>query len=394
MASGRRSAGFASLGSILSSTDRFSFEVRFCRAQGLASTESAAVLSHSTESDRHHPDEANRKDVTARKRQRQKKSEWADTESRPVILQRELNVQEQDWLAERFEQNRGHLRGVAYRMLGSLNEADDAIQEAWLRLSRSGADDIENLAGWLTTVVSRVCLDMLRSRKARREESIEAQQVEKKSPAAGSSDPESEALLADSVGVALLVILDRLAPAERLAFVLHDLFAVSFEEIGGILGRSAMAARQLASRARRRVQGAPAVTDMDRRRQSKLVDRLMTALRAGDVPGMVAVLDPDFVLHVDEASVQPDGLREIRGAEVWARQAVVFAKGAHFVEPVLVDGAPGVLLAPHGRLMRVLRFTFAGDRITGGEVIGDKEHLEQLDLSVIETDAAANMAGE
>jgi len=288
----------------------------------------------------------------------------------------------QEWVTEQFEQNRGRLRGVAFRMLGSLSEADDAVQEAWLRLSRSDADRIENMGGWLTTVVSRVCLDMLRSRKLRREESIE---VQPSAPAAAAvSDPEREAVMADSVGVALLVVLDRLGPAERLAFVLHDLFGVAFDEIAGILGRTEMATRQLASRARRRVQGAPAEASGDTGQRRDLVRRLLTALRAGDVPGMVAVLDPDFVLRVDEASMQPGGQREVHGAEVWARQAVVFARGARFVETVLVDGVPGMLLAPHGRLMRALRFTFTEDRIAAMEVIGDPAHLRELELAVME----------
>jgi RNA polymerase sigma-70 factor (ECF subfamily) len=292
-----------------------------------------------------------------------------------------MTMRAQDWVTEQFEQNRGRLRGVAFRMLGSLSEADDAVQEAWLRLSRSDADGIENMGGWLTTVISRVCLDMLRSRKSRREESIEAPSA----PAvAAASDPEREAVMADSVGVALLVVLDRLSPAERLAFVLHDLFGVAFEEIAGIVGRTETATRQLASRARRRVQGAPAEASGDTDRRRDLVRRLLTALRAGDVPGMVAVLDPDFVLRVDEASMQPGGQREVHGAEVWARQAVVFARGARFVEPALVDGVPGMLLAPHGRLMRALRFTFAGDRIAAMEVIGDPARLRELELAVME----------
>jgi RNA polymerase sigma-70 factor (ECF subfamily) len=268
-------------------------------------------------------------------------------------------------------------------MLGSLNEAEDAVQEAWLRLSRSESSEIENLGGWLTTVVSRVCLDMLRSRKSRREESMEAQVVEPAASQGGQLDPESEALMADAVGVALLVVLNRLTPAERLAFVLHDLFAVSFEEIGNIVGRSAMATRQLASRARRRVQGGPSTAQADFSGQRKLVNSFLAALRAGDVPGLVAVLDPDFVIRVDEASMQPGGPREVRGAEVWAKQAVVFAKGARWSRAALVDGVPGVLLAPHGRLMRVLRFTFAADRIAAIEVIGDAEKLGEIELGVI-----------
>jgi len=292
-----------------------------------------------------------------------------------------MAVQGQDRLAEQFEENRGHLRGVAYRMLGSLNEADDAVQEAWLRLSRSDSSAIENLGGWLTTVVSRVCLDMLRSRKSRREESMETQAAEPAARAGGGADPEREAVMADAVGVALLVVLDRLTPAERLAFVLHDLFAVSFEEIGSIVGRSAMATRQLASRARRRVQGAP-VAEAQLSGQRRLVERLLTALRAGDVQDMVAVLDPEFVIRIDEASREPGGQREVRGAEVWAKQAIVFARGARFIQQVLVDGVPGMLLAPHGRLMRVLRFTFTGEKIAGIEVIGDPAVMKDLDLAV------------
>jgi len=288
----------------------------------------------------------------------------------------------QDWLADKFEERRGYLRGVAYRLLGSLNEAEDAVQEAWLRLSRSDADGIENLGGWLTTVVSRVCLDMLRSRKSRREESIEEQAAE---PVASEKrmDPESETMIADSVGVALLVVLDRLTPAERVAFVLHDLFAVPFEEIGPMVNRTAAAARQLASRARRRVQGAAVDSSATLHQQREIVARFLNALRAGDVEGLVAVLDPEFVVRVDEASMQPGGQREVRGAEVWARQAVAFAKAARAVQEVLVDGVPGVLLAPHGQLLRVLRFTFASGSVAAIEVIGDPNILKEMELAVL-----------
>jgi RNA polymerase sigma-70 factor (ECF subfamily) len=268
-------------------------------------------------------------------------------------------------------------------MLGSASEADDAVQEAWLRLSRSDADSIENLGGWLTTVVSRVCLDMLRSKKSRREEAMEAQAVEPVAARGEGANPETEAMMADAVGVALLVVLERLTPAERLAFVLHDLFAVSFEEIGGIVGRSAMAARQLASRARRRVQGASSEEKVKLGAQRDLVGRFLTALRAGDVPGLVAVLDPEFVVRIDEAAMQPGGQREVRGAEVWAKQAVVFAKATRFVQEALVDGVPGVLFAPQGRLRRVLRFNFAEDRIASIEIIGDPEVLREMDLAVL-----------
>jgi len=290
-------------------------------------------------------------------------------------------TESQDWLAERFEENRGHLRGVAYRMLGSLNEAEDAVQEAWLRLSRSDASGIENLGGWLTTVVSRVCLDMLRSKKARREESMDAQPY----PVAvsGRSDPEREAALADSVGLALMVVLDRLAPAERLAFVLHDMFGVSFEEIGGIVGRSAMATRQLASRARRRVHGAGEAPVAEKSGHRELVGRFLAALRAGDVDGLVAVLDPEFVIRVDEASARPGAPREVRGAEVWAKEAVVSYRGARVARVALVDGDVGVVVAPHGRLFRVLKFTFAAGKIAAIDVVGDRERLGEMDLAVL-----------
>jgi len=292
-------------------------------------------------------------------------------------------MQGQDWLADRFEENRGHLRGVAYRMLGSLNEADDAVQEAWLRLSRSASDQIENLGGWLTTVVSRVCLDMLRSKKARREESMEAQ-AEPVAAARSGSDPEREATLADSVGLALMVVLDRLSPAERLAFVLHDMFGVSFEEIAGILGKSLMATRQLASRARKRVHGGDALAVAAKGEHRKLVAAVLDALRARDVERLVAALDPEFVFHADEASIQPGGKREIHGAENWARNAVQFAGASRFTSLALVDGDVGLVFAPHGRLMRVLRFTFADGRIIAAEVIGDRERLEKMEFALVE----------
>jgi RNA polymerase sigma factor (sigma-70 family) len=296
-------------------------------------------------------------------------------------------VQGQDWLAVRFEENRDRLRGVAYRMLGSVSEADDAVQEAWLRLSRSDSDGIENLNAWLTTVVSRVCLDVLRSRKSRREESLETQAAPPVSHDER-TDPEQEAMMADAVGLALLVVLDRLSPAERLAFVLHDLFAIPFEEIGGIVGKSPMAARQLASRARKRVQGATTMGREELDEQRDAVNRFLAALRAGDVNGLVAVLDPEFVIHIDEfSSVQPgaSGQREVRGAENWARQAVAFTRMARFIRPMLVDGVPGIVLAPKGRLMRVLRFRFAEGKIVEAEVIGDQETLSRMELAVLET---------
>jgi RNA polymerase sigma-70 factor (ECF subfamily) len=289
-------------------------------------------------------------------------------------------MQGQEWLADRFEENRGHLRGVAYRMLGSLSEADDAVQEAWLRLSRSASDQIENLGGWLTTVVSRVCLDMLRSKKARREEPMEAQP--EPVAARSGSDPEREAALADSVGLALMVVLDRLAPAERLAFVLHDMFGVSFDEIAGILGKSVMATRQLASRARKRVHGVDVHKGTAKHRE--LVAAVLDALRARDVERLVAALDPEFVFHADEGSIQPGGRREIHGAENWARNAVQFAGASRFTSLALVDGDVGLVFAPHGRLQRVLKFTFANGRIVAAEVIGDRERLEKMEFALVE----------
>jgi RNA polymerase sigma-70 factor (ECF subfamily) len=288
-------------------------------------------------------------------------------------------MNERDYLAERFEEHRSHLRSVAYRMLGSLSEVDDAVQEAWLRLSRSDTAAIDNLGGWLTTVVARVCLDMLRSRQSRREEPLSPDAPEPIAAGAGGSSPEQEALLADSVGVALLVVLDRLAPAERLAFVLHDMFAVPFDEIAQIVGRSEEATRQLASRARRRVRGA-AEPQADLVRQREVVDAFIAALRAGDFEGLLAVLDPDLVVRAD----MPGAPREIRGAAVWAKGAVAYGHLAQLTRPALVDGAIGVVVAPRGRLVRALRFTVENGRITEIEIIGDPARLGGLDVSVVD----------
>ena len=285
---------------------------------------------------------------------------------------------DREFLAEQFEEHRAHLRAVAYRMLGSLGEVDDAIQEAWLRLSRADATDIDNLGGWLTTVVARVCLDMLRSRQSRREEPFTPDAPEPVATGTRGSNPEQEALLADSVGLALLVVLDRLTPAERLAFVLHDMFAVSFEEIAPIVGRSAEATRQLASRARRRVRGGGA-PDPTLVRQREVVDAFLAALRAGDFEGLLAVLDPDLVVRAD----MPAGAAsEIRGAAVWAKGAVAYGHLAQHVRPALVDGAIGLVMAPHGRLSRALTFTIANGKITEIDVIGDPARLGELDVSV------------
>lgn len=289
-------------------------------------------------------------------------------------------MNQNDWLAREFEENRDRLRGVAYRMLGSANEAEDAVQESWLRLARKGSDDIDNLGGWLTTVVARVCLDMLRSRKSRREDSLEDQRSEPAANRKHTADPEQEALLANSVGLALLVVLDRLNPAERLAFVLHDLFDVSFDEIASIVGRTPAATRQLASRARRQVRGAKAPPKPDLSIQRGIVTDFLTALRGRDLQGLLTVLDPDLIVHTDKAA---GGTREVRGAETWARQAIVSAQGARAAQLALVDGAVGVVVAPRGRLMIVLRFTMREGRISEINVVADPERLAELNLAVL-----------
>jgi RNA polymerase sigma factor (sigma-70 family) len=293
------------------------------------------------------------------------------------------NEKQGEWLAGRFEENRGHLRAVAYRMLGSASEADDAVQEAWLRLSRSDATTIENLGGWLTTVVSRVCLDMLRSRTAKREEALETG-VTKTIAISRQADPEKETLLADSVGFALLIVLDRLDPAERLAFVLHDMFAVSFDEIASILGRSPEAARQLASRARRRVQGASAVPTASLTEQRRVADAFLAAVRAGDFEGLIEVLDPDVVVRIDEAAARPGAPREIRGARNWAKGAIAFSQQlAGDIRPMLVNGEVGLVWAPRGHLLRVLRFSIADGKIAKVDVIAEPTRLNELELAIL-----------
>jgi len=293
-------------------------------------------------------------------------------------------MQQQD-LAKLFEANRSHLRAVAYRMLGSASEADDAVQEAWLRLNRTDAEAIRNLEGWLTTVIGRVCLDMLRSRKARGEESLDAEPVEPVRVSDRITDPEEEALLADSVGLALLIVLDTLAPAERVAFVLHDVFDVSFDEIAPIVGRTPAAARQLASRARRRVRGEETVPSSDLKSQRVVVDAFLTALRAGDFEGLLAVLDPDVVVRLGPGAGAPGAPREIRGAENWARGAVAFSRLARFVQPALINGAVGLVFASGGRMSRALTFTTANGKIVAVEIIADPAQLQQLDVAVLNT---------
>lgn len=286
-------------------------------------------------------------------------------------------------LAEKFEQSRGRLRTIAYRMLGSTSEADDAVQEAWLRLNRSDANAIGNLTAWLTTVVARVCLDMLRSRAARRDETLDQRPGEE--PGGGRrapANPEQEAILADSVGLAMLVVLDSLTPAERIAFVLHDAFAVPFEEIAAILGRSPAAVRQLASRARKRVRGrAPSAATLAPQRQ--LVEAFLAALRAGDMEGIIAVLDSDVVVRIDEGGAG-GGPVEIQGAANWARGAVAFRQQAQAVSPALVNGTVGLVWAPSGRLRRALRFTFAGGKIAQAEIIGKRDRLRQLEIAPLD----------
>ena len=291
-------------------------------------------------------------------------------------------MDEHDWLAGRFEEHRPQLRAVAYRMLGSVSEGDDAVQEAWLRLHRSDVTGVDNLKGWLTTVVARISLDMLRSRGSRREEPLEPHLPEPIVTAEDGSDPEHEALLVDSVGLALLVVLEKLTPAERLAFVLHDMFAVSFGDIAPIVGRSPAATRQLASRARRRVRGTP-VPDGDLGDQRRAVDAFLAASRDGDFEALLAVLDPDVVLRVDRA-VPADPPGETRGAAAVAARALTFSGVAGSAQPALVNGSAGAVVAPRGRPVAVMGFTVADGRIAEIDVVADSERLARLDLSVLD----------
>ncbi len=293
-------------------------------------------------------------------------------------------MDDQDWLAERFEAERPHLRAVAYRMLGSLSEADDAVQEAWLRLSRTDADEIANMRAWLTTVVARVALTVLRSRRARPEQPFGVRMPDPiVSPEAG-VDPEHEALLADSVGLALLVVLEALTPAERLAFVLHDMFAVPFDEIGDMVGRSPAAARQLASRARRRVHGSAPVPDADVGRQREVVDAFFAAARDGDFEALVGVLHPDVVLVADGGAARPSASVVVHGARAVAERAFMFRKLSPFVRPALVNGVAGVVVAPHGRPFSVMGFIVRGGRIVEIDAIADPDRLRGLDVTILE----------
>jgi RNA polymerase sigma factor (sigma-70 family) len=289
-------------------------------------------------------------------------------------------MDEHDWLAEQFEAKRPHLRAVAYRMLGSLSEADDAVQESWLHVSRAGTCGVENLGGWLTTIVARLCLDMLRARTSRREESLGTHLPDPIVRRTDALDPEHEALLAESVGLALLVVLETLAPAERLAFVLHDMFAVPFAAIAPIVGRSVTATRQLASCARRRVRGAAPVGNADRTRQRAVVDAFLAASRDGDFDALLALLDPDVVLRADCAAVQAGASSEVRGAPAVAKQ---FAGRARVAQKALVNGAAGLVWAPGGQPRVVFGFTIARGKIVAVDLVADPARLRQLDLVVL-----------
>jgi RNA polymerase sigma factor (sigma-70 family) len=291
-------------------------------------------------------------------------------------------MDERDWLAERFEEHRTHMRAVAYRMLGSLTEADDAVQEAWIRLSRSDADEIENLGGWLTTVVARVSLNTLRSRSTRREEPMDLRMPEPIVDSADGTDPEHEALLADSVGLALLVVLETLSPPERLAFVLHDMFGVRFEEIGQILDRSPQAARQLASRARKKVQAERTEPDPDLEAQREVVDAFLAAAREGDFERLVAVLDPDVVSRGDFGPGVP--LREVRGAEAVASNALMFQRLGLEMRPALINGAVGAVSLRDGKPFSIGAVTVSGGKIVEMDFFADPERLAQIDLTILD----------
>ncbi len=300
-------------------------------------------------------------------------------------------MDEHDGLAAHFEGHRAHLRAVAYRMLGSMSEAEDAVQESWFRLSRADTSGVANLGGWLTTVVARVCLDLLRSRTARREEPLGAYPADRVADHAGGTDPEHEALLADSVGTALLVVLETLAPAERLAFVLHDLFAVPFEEIAPIVGRSPTAARQLASRARRRVQGASPARDADQARQRVVVDAFLSASRGGDFAALLAVLDPNVVLRADDGAVQASASRRSNGAphlapEIRGASAVAstFSGGIQAAQPALIDGRAGAVWAPGGRPRAAFHFTVARGKIVAIDIIVDPARVREMAIAILD----------
>ena len=289
-------------------------------------------------------------------------------------------MEDQAFLLQRFEEHRTHLRAVAYRMLGSLSEADDALQESWLRLNRTDTSDVENLGGWLTTVTARVCLNMLRARSRRKVDDLDSSPLEAFASADAGADPETEAVLADSVGLAMLVVLETLTPAERLAFVLHDMFALPFDEIAPVVGRTPTAARQLASRARNRVQGRPTVAAADLARQRDLVDAFLAAARTGDFDALIAVLDPDLIARRDLGG----RIEATRGAAVFAGQALSFPQRARFAQMALINGSVGFVVAPRGRLVLAFVFTIGTDRITEIDVITDRARLRALDIAVLD----------
>jgi RNA polymerase sigma factor (sigma-70 family) len=296
----------------------------------------------------------------------------------------DVTMVQQDWLAERFEEHRSRLRAVAYRMLGSLSEADDAVQDTWIRLSRTNADEVENLGGWLTTVTARVCLNMLRSRQTRREEPFGPHVPEPIIDPVAGVDPEHEALLADSVGLALLVVLETLSPAERLAFVLHDMFAVPFDQIAPIVDRTPEAARQLASRARRRVQGSTPVGDADPDQQRRVVEAFLAAAREGNFDALVALLDPDIVLRADSGPGLPQATIEVRGAVEVASRALTYARLQLLNRPVLVNGMYGMMSYRDGKPFSVGAVTVRGGRIVEMDILADPERLSQLDLTAVD----------
>ena len=296
-----------------------------------------------------------------------------------------MAMERPDDTTERFEEHRAHLRAVAYRMLGSLSEADDAVQEAWIRFDRTDTSGVENLRGWLTTVVSRVSLNILRSRRTRREDPLEPHMPDVILDRPGGTDPEHEALLADSVGVALLVVLDTLSAAERLAFVLHDIFAVPFDEIAPIVERSPEAARQLASRARRRIQGEPTVPDVDLERQREVVDAFLAAARDGDFEALLAVLDPDVVVRADQGAVPAGAVAgEARGAAEVASRAMLFAQLGVLTRPALVNGVAGAVTTHDGVAVSVGAFTVRGGKVVALDILADPDRLRALDLTILD----------
>lgn len=299
-------------------------------------------------------------------------------------------MSEHDRITQQFEEHRQYLRNVAYRVLGSMSDADDAVQEAWLRVSRADSDDIVNLRAWLTTVVARISLNTLRSRTTRREDVIDANEFARLMQT-DTPDTEQEAMLADSVGLALLVVLERLTPAERLAFVLHDMFDLPFEEIAPIVGRSPTAARQLASRGRRRVQGAGSTSDSDLRRRGEVVEAFLSASRDGDFDALLALLDPDVVLRVDGALHGADAPSDLRGAAALLERTRQFSRVARFCRLALLNGSPGLVMAPRGRLARAIVFSFSGHKVTRIEVIADPARLRQLHVTVGDTTPSSSI---